>query len=234
MGAHSWPLVFPWQTAISQSSTSPLCSHRSSYSPLCQNSLSDSSSTAGLVQVSAGDLCGFDTIYATFAFCRKKIGLPTLTLESDFCTRDSIFECVLLNPYILFSVFWLFFVTPFSVFFPSHLQYLQMKWPLLDVPGSAGLKDSRSPTPGHLVSKSQNRTKFKPDNDKMCKRGSSPNSWHYRSLTNTLDCCTCTLQVWDVFCRFASVRASERLWNKLSACLTSSRTACMREEINTE
>lgn len=43
----------------------------------------------------------------------KKIGLPTLTLESDFCTRDSIFECVLLNPYILFSVFWLFFVTPF-------------------------------------------------------------------------------------------------------------------------
>lgn len=27
-----------------------------------------------------------------------------------------------------------------------------MKWPLLDVPGSAGLKDSRSPTPGHLVS----------------------------------------------------------------------------------
>lgn len=118
--------------------------------------------------------------------------------------------------------------------FFSHLQYLQMKWPLLDVPGSAGLKDSRSPTPGHLVSKSQNRTKFKPDNDTMCKRGSTPNSWHYRSLTNTLDCRTCTLQVSDVFRRFASVRASERLWNKLSACLTSSRTACMREEINTE
>lgn len=36
--------------------------------------------------------------------------------------------------------------------FPSLPQYLQMKWPLLDVPGSAGLKDSRSPTPGHLVS----------------------------------------------------------------------------------
>src|SRR4029434_7142467 len=32
------------------------------------------------------------------------------------------------------------------------LQYLQMKWPMLDVPGAAGLKDSRSPTPGHLVS----------------------------------------------------------------------------------
>lgn len=92
-----------------------------------------------------------------------------------------------------------------------------MKWPLLDVPGSAGLKDSRSPTPGHLVSKSQNRTKFNPNNDKMCKRGSTLNSWHYRSLTNTLDCCTCTLQVSDVFRRFASVRASERLWNKLSA-----------------
>lgn len=35
----------------------------------------------------------------------------------------------------------------------SGPQYLQMKWPLLDVPGSAGLKDSRSPTPGHLVSR---------------------------------------------------------------------------------
>ncbi|TWW61185.1 Transcription factor 7-like 1-A HMG box transcription factor 3-A [Takifugu flavidus] len=34
--------------------------------------------------------------------------------------------------------------------FTSLPQYLQMKWPLLDVPGSAGLKDSRSPTPGHL------------------------------------------------------------------------------------
>lgn len=32
------------------------------------------------------------------------------------------------------------------------LQYLQMKWPLLDIPGAAALKDSRSPTPGHLVS----------------------------------------------------------------------------------
>ncbi|TRY85475.1 hypothetical protein DNTS_008586 [Danionella cerebrum] len=31
-----------------------------------------------------------------------------------------------------------------------HLQYLQMKWPLLDVPSPAALKDSRSPTPGHL------------------------------------------------------------------------------------
>uniref|UniRef100_A0A671SG58 Transcription factor 7-like 1-A n=1 Tax=Sinocyclocheilus anshuiensis TaxID=1608454 RepID=A0A671SG58_9TELE len=33
------------------------------------------------------------------------------------------------------------------------LQYLQMKWPLLDVPGTAALKDSRSPTPGHLSNK---------------------------------------------------------------------------------
>uniref|UniRef100_A0A8C2XDI7 Transcription factor 7 like 1 n=1 Tax=Cyclopterus lumpus TaxID=8103 RepID=A0A8C2XDI7_CYCLU len=36
---------------------------------------------------------------------------------------------------------------------PSARTYLQMKWPLLDVPGSAGLKDSRSPTPGHLSNK---------------------------------------------------------------------------------
>uniref|UniRef100_A0A3B5MAC2 HMG box domain-containing protein n=1 Tax=Xiphophorus couchianus TaxID=32473 RepID=A0A3B5MAC2_9TELE len=36
---------------------------------------------------------------------------------------------------------------------PSARTYLQMKWPLLDVPGSAGIKDSRSPTPGHLSNK---------------------------------------------------------------------------------
>ncbi|KAJ8285902.1 hypothetical protein GJAV_G00032300 [Gymnothorax javanicus] len=36
---------------------------------------------------------------------------------------------------------------------PSARTYLQMKWPLLDVPGAAGLKDSRSPTPGHLSNK---------------------------------------------------------------------------------
>ncbi|KAL2099714.1 hypothetical protein ACEWY4_004108 [Coilia grayii] len=36
---------------------------------------------------------------------------------------------------------------------PSARTYLQMKWPLLDVPGPATLKDSRSPTPGHLSNK---------------------------------------------------------------------------------
>ncbi|MCI4381309.1 hypothetical protein PGIGA_G00249880 [Pangasianodon gigas] len=36
---------------------------------------------------------------------------------------------------------------------PTAPQYLQMKWPLLDVPSSAALKDSRSPTPGHLSNK---------------------------------------------------------------------------------
>uniref|UniRef100_A0A672RGU9 Transcription factor 7-like 1-B n=1 Tax=Sinocyclocheilus grahami TaxID=75366 RepID=A0A672RGU9_SINGR len=35
---------------------------------------------------------------------------------------------------------------------PSARTYLQMKWPLLDVPGTAVLRDSRSPTPGQLVS----------------------------------------------------------------------------------
>lgn len=40
-----------------------------------------------------------------------------------------------------------------------------MKWPLLDVPGSAGLKDSRSPTPGHLVSFTHSKQNF--DYDKM-------------------------------------------------------------------
>lgn len=31
-------------------------------------------------------------------------------------------------------------------------QYLQVKWPLLDVPAGATLKDARSPSPAHLVS----------------------------------------------------------------------------------
>nr|XP_006005006.1 PREDICTED: transcription factor 7-like 1 isoform X3 [Latimeria chalumnae] len=36
---------------------------------------------------------------------------------------------------------------------PGARTYLQMKWPLLDVPGSAGLKDTRSPSPAHLSNK---------------------------------------------------------------------------------
>ncbi|KAK2508086.1 hypothetical protein MC885_005232, partial [Smutsia gigantea] len=29
--------------------------------------------------------------------------------------------------------------------------YLQMKWPLLDVPASTTVKDTRSPSPAHLL-----------------------------------------------------------------------------------
>lgn len=36
---------------------------------------------------------------------------------------------------------------------PSARTYLQMKWPFLDVPGTAALRDSRSPTPGQLSNK---------------------------------------------------------------------------------
>ncbi|NXN81194.1 TF7L1 factor, partial [Bombycilla garrulus] len=36
---------------------------------------------------------------------------------------------------------------------PSLPQYLQMKWPLLDVPAGATLKDNRSPSPAHLSNK---------------------------------------------------------------------------------
>ncbi|KAJ8286769.1 hypothetical protein GJAV_G00043090 [Gymnothorax javanicus] len=35
---------------------------------------------------------------------------------------------------------------------PRARAFLPMKWPLLDIPPAAALKDSRSPTPGHLVS----------------------------------------------------------------------------------
>ncbi|CAH2274990.1 transcription factor 7-like 1 [Pelobates cultripes] len=36
---------------------------------------------------------------------------------------------------------------------PSARAYLQMKWPLLDAPSTAGLKDARSPSPAHLSNK---------------------------------------------------------------------------------
>ncbi|NP_001081483.1 transcription factor 7-like 1-A [Xenopus laevis] len=36
---------------------------------------------------------------------------------------------------------------------PSARTYLQMKWPLLDSPSTAGLKDARSPSPAHLSNK---------------------------------------------------------------------------------
>ncbi|NXU52920.1 TF7L1 factor, partial [Turnix velox] len=41
----------------------------------------------------------------------------------------------------------------FSLALPPPLQYLQMKWPLLDVPAAATLKDGRSPSPAHLSNK---------------------------------------------------------------------------------
>lgn len=48
------------------------------------------------------------------------------------------------------------FVSFFPLCFLSAIQYLQMKWPLLDVqPGSLqsrqALKDARSPSPAHIV-----------------------------------------------------------------------------------
>ncbi|XP_063787964.1 transcription factor 7-like 1 isoform X1 [Pseudophryne corroboree] len=36
---------------------------------------------------------------------------------------------------------------------PSARTYLQMKWPLIDAPSTAGLKDARSPSPAHLSNK---------------------------------------------------------------------------------
>lgn len=92
-GAHSWPLVFPWQTAISQSSTSPLCSHCSPHSAPCQKSLSDSSSGVGLVQVSAGDLRGRDAIHTTCARFS-----PFSTAGTFLCCQiepESLFFCSL-------------------------------------------------------------------------------------------------------------------------------------------
>lgn len=151
MGAHSWPLVFPWQTAISQSSTSPLCSHR----------LSLLSSVPELT-VWLQQLCGSCT-----GVCWSS--LRAWHHSNHFCTlKENIHSLLFSSEYIVISfspqilAFWLCFLEylMWHVLFcciilllSSHPQYLQMKWPLLDVPGSAGLKDSRSPTPGHLVSR---------------------------------------------------------------------------------
>uniref|UniRef100_A0A3P8WLH4 Transcription factor 7 like 1 n=1 Tax=Cynoglossus semilaevis TaxID=244447 RepID=A0A3P8WLH4_CYNSE len=78
--------------------------------------------------------------------------------------RQLLHLLVLIVLFYLFMIFPLIFMTIFPLvcvwfcclnffFFFSYAQYLQMKWPLLDVPGSTGLKDSRSPTPGHLSNK---------------------------------------------------------------------------------
>uniref|UniRef100_A0A8C9K1E7 Transcription factor 7 like 1 n=1 Tax=Panthera tigris altaica TaxID=74533 RepID=A0A8C9K1E7_PANTA len=44
-------------------------------------------------------------------------------------------------------------ISPDALCFLSPVQYLQMKWPLLDVPSSATVKDTRSPSPAHLSNK---------------------------------------------------------------------------------
>lgn len=82
----------------------------------------------------------------------------------SFYTHTPIEKCRLLFC-LTFSLFLFWFLlsallTCFVSFFPfcflSAIQYLQMKWPLLDVqPGGLqsrqALKDARSPSPAHIV-----------------------------------------------------------------------------------
>lgn len=56
---------------------------------------------------------------------------------------------------LLFCIVNMFFLC-FSILFLSTIQYLQMKWPLLDVQAGSlqsrqALKDARSPSPAHIV-----------------------------------------------------------------------------------
>ena len=68
----------------------------------------------------------------------------------QFCFALMCFYIILLSA--LLTCFFL----SFSILFLSVIQYLQMKWPLLDVqPGGLQsrqtLKDARSPSPAHIV-----------------------------------------------------------------------------------
>lgn len=61
-----------------------------------------------------------------------------------------------LSFWVLLSALLTCFVSFFPFYFLSAIQYLQMKWPLLDVqPGGLqsrqALKDARSPSPAHIV-----------------------------------------------------------------------------------
>lgn len=71
-------------------------------SPVPELACLDSSSNVGLVQVSAGDLCGFDTIHTTFARSRKRCtpcGSVIVNIRERFLPLGlnilPIFECIL-------------------------------------------------------------------------------------------------------------------------------------------
>ncbi|KAM4677679.1 transcription factor 7-like 1 [Discoglossus pictus] len=55
-------------------------------------------------------------------------------------------------PFLMIPDFGAHYV-PNGALSPSARTYLQMKWPLLDAPSTAGLKDARSPSPAHLSNK---------------------------------------------------------------------------------
>lgn len=65
------------------------------------------------------------------------------------------FSSYVVFPFV-FCIVNMFFFLFFSIFFLSAIQYLQMKWPLLDVQAGSlqsrqALKDARSPSPAHIV-----------------------------------------------------------------------------------
>ena len=80
------------------------------------------------------------------------------------CMLSSFFGvviCTLLSfavsdPCVMVAVLHFFSKFIFHVLFVCSLQYLQMKWPLLDVQAGTlqsrqALKDARSPSPAHIV-----------------------------------------------------------------------------------
>lgn len=80
----------------------------------------------------------------------------------DFSVVDVVicvlFSCIMYPKSYLLGVAVLHFFSKFifRVCFACFLQYLQMKWPLLDVQAGTlqsrqALKDARSPSPAHIV-----------------------------------------------------------------------------------
>lgn len=91
MGAHSWRLVFPWQTAISQSSANPGCF--TSLFPCSPTQARAGSLTWAVTQVSAWAESRSTTGFVSVPFTYSKCEVPFIPIHTVCCERQHFFGC---------------------------------------------------------------------------------------------------------------------------------------------
>lgn len=115
-----------------------------------------------LVYITALDSHMHEVTLIPFSICLKMFCLPLCVFSFPHPSGEYCLFSVLFSLFLICSFWFLLcaLLTCFVYFFPfcffSAIQYLQMKWPLLDVqPGGLqsrqALKDARSPSPAHIV-----------------------------------------------------------------------------------